>query len=84
MELISRRVAAGLNVRPLPSRSRYDKKEQGSGLEEAHSDPSGAPNKSSDISWQKWADRAAVGKTWINDGRRVIRQVAGQVCGLLL
>jgi len=77
MELISQRVAAGLDVRPLPSRSRYDKKEQGSGLEEAHSDP-GAPQKSSDISWQKWADRAAVGKTWINDGRRVILQVAGQ------
>ncbi|ESK86647.1 hypothetical protein Moror_9708 [Moniliophthora roreri MCA 2997] len=73
MELISQRIAAGLDVRPPRHRKRQKKKvstPQGS-----PAGPSPAMKGWSDvdkrIDWKKWGDRAAVGKAWAVDKKLI-------------
>ncbi|KAJ7900332.1 hypothetical protein B0H14DRAFT_2673254 [Mycena olivaceomarginata] len=77
MELISQRVAAGLPIRPVrPSRTRagiYDKKRDGE--KENDAAQSQAP-KDKDVNWKKWGERAAVGMSWAEEGKRIF--TAGQ------
>ncbi|KAJ6604639.1 hypothetical protein DFH09DRAFT_316597 [Mycena vulgaris] len=79
MELISQRVAAGLDVRPPRTQraKRRDKKEQDSGA--AETDPTqreAGQKQDKDVNWKKWGERAAVGMTWAEDGKRIF--TAGQ------
>ncbi|KAJ7786296.1 hypothetical protein B0H16DRAFT_1489978 [Mycena metata] len=74
MELISQRVAAGLDVRPpRPARAKpRDKKELNSNATEVKQ----AQTKDQDVDWKKWGERAAVGMSWAEDGKRIF--TAGQ------
>ncbi|KAJ7492631.1 hypothetical protein FB451DRAFT_1551950 [Mycena latifolia] len=79
MELISRRVAAGLDVRPprSPRSKRGDKKEHDGGVAETDTvQRQGAQKQDRDVNWKKWGERAAVGMTWAEDGKRIF--TAGQ------
>jgi len=80
MELISQRVAAGLDVRPTRSQRNKpttDKKEQdGDGAKPDDLQPKGSTKKDKDVDWKKWGERAAVGMTWAEDGKRIF--TAGQ------
>ncbi|KAJ7634293.1 hypothetical protein DFH06DRAFT_1437038 [Mycena polygramma] len=80
MELISQRVAAGLDIRPIRSSSAKgrDKKEQDGDMAENGAAPRQSPSKDKDVNWQKWGQRAAVGMTWAEDGKRIF--TAGEVC----
>lgn len=82
MELISQRVAAGLDVRParLPKAKRRDQKEQDrEGDVETVQSAAKQPEK--DIDWKKWGERAVVGMNWAEDGKRIF--TAGQVCAVI-
>ncbi|KAJ7071042.1 hypothetical protein C8F01DRAFT_1108817 [Mycena amicta] len=69
MELISRRVAAGLDVRPSRSRTL----DSATMDEESNSIASEAQRSGkSDVDWKKWAERAASGRSWMDDGKRVL------------
>ncbi|KAJ7783774.1 hypothetical protein DFH07DRAFT_873983 [Mycena maculata] len=85
MELISQRVAAGLDVRPVRSqRTKHsDKKEQDGAAAAAELDDlrqgshkKDKDEKGKDVNWKKWGERAAVGMTWAEDGKRIF--TAGQ------
>ncbi|KAJ7487588.1 hypothetical protein B0H11DRAFT_1805241 [Mycena galericulata] len=79
MELISQRVAAGLDVRPARwSRNKHrEKKEQEGGMAESEVvQRQGSQMKDKDVNWKKWGERAAVGMTWAEDGKRIF--TAGQ------
>ncbi|KAJ7038215.1 hypothetical protein C8F04DRAFT_1089928 [Mycena alexandri] len=71
MELISQRVAAGLDVRPpRPARAKpRDKKKEPQEVKQAQT-------KDKEVDWKKWGERAAVGMTWAEDGKRIF--TAGQ------
>ncbi|KAJ7169911.1 hypothetical protein C8R46DRAFT_1090503 [Mycena filopes] len=73
MELISQRVAAGLDVRPpRPARAKpRNKKEQPPEVSQAQK-----KEKEKDVDWKKWGERAAVGMNWAEDGKRIF--TAGQ------
>ncbi|KAJ7125590.1 hypothetical protein C8R43DRAFT_710389 [Mycena crocata] len=77
MELISRRVAAGLDVQParLPRAKQHDKKEN-SDTETDTVRRQKSQKKDNDVDWKKWGERAAVGMTWAEDGKRIF--TAGQ------
>ncbi|KAJ6621738.1 hypothetical protein B0H10DRAFT_973230 [Mycena sp. CBHHK59/15] len=72
MELISQRVAAGLDV--IPARStrakKNDKNEQEVADDIAKSD-SQRQKQDKDVNWKKWGERAAIGMTWAEDGKRL-------------
>jgi hypothetical protein len=81
MELISQRVAAGLDIRPVRSQraEAREKNERDGGVadKDAAHQPA-PPKKDKDIDWKKWGERAAVGMTWAEDGKRIFTD--GQVC----
>jgi len=86
MEIISKRVAAGLDVRPTRKVKRKTHSHSGSestatvnDIESASRSLSGpastqaAPGpSSSSVDWRKWTDRAHKGKTWALEGRRIL------------
>ncbi|KAJ6575102.1 hypothetical protein B0H19DRAFT_1127173 [Mycena capillaripes] len=78
MELISQRVAAGLDVRPVrPQKAKArDKKERDGGVAENDAAQQQSQKKDKDVDWKKWGERAAVGMTWAEDGKRIF--TAGQ------
>lgn len=79
MELISQRVAAGLDVRPsrLPRAKQRDQKGQDDGEPEPDTvERQAAQKQDKDVNWKKWGERAAVGMTWAEDGKRLF--TAGQ------
>ncbi|KAJ7103544.1 hypothetical protein B0H15DRAFT_812642 [Mycena belliarum] len=77
MELISQRVAAGLDFRPPQSSraKRSDKMEQDDDPTATDTKPTRKPQ-DKDIDWKRWGERAAVGMTWAEDGKRLF--TAGQ------
>lgn len=83
MELISQRVAAGLDVKPPRPRRSNKKKNPAAAAndpdpikrEDTHSQPD-ARDKS--VDWKKWGERAAIGKAWAEDGKRLM--TGNQVC----
>ncbi|PPQ80817.1 hypothetical protein CVT25_001942 [Psilocybe cyanescens] len=75
MELISQRVAAGLPINPTKS-SKNSKKQQSTDSLEVPNDPSKSKSdrsrsRDNSIDWKKWGDRVAIGKSVINDMRRL-------------
>ncbi|KAJ7244787.1 hypothetical protein B0H12DRAFT_1128811 [Mycena haematopus] len=78
MELISQRVAAGLPIRPVrPSRAKaHDKKKEGGDGKHNEAVQSQSQAKDKDVNWKKWGERAAVGMSWVEDGKRIL--TAGQ------
>ncbi|KAF8898755.1 hypothetical protein BD779DRAFT_1795370 [Infundibulicybe gibba] len=76
MELISKRVAAGLDVRPPRNRRKRHtraKSEPGNPPEQSRAlSPAIPPVSDSFINWKKWGERAALGKAWADDGSRLL------------
>lgn len=72
MELISRRVAAGLQVEPSRSQKHSKKKKSSdnvSTFESSGSDKS--QGSGSSVDWKKWGDRLALGKSAVKDFKRL-------------
>ena len=65
MELISQRVASGLNIKPTAFKKPKPHLEKG-GVNSMQLQSDQKP-----VDWQKWGDRAALGKAWANDGKRL-------------
>jgi len=61
MELISQRVASGLSIKPTKKPKNRDV--------DMISIQSQTEQKS--VDWKKWGERAALGKAWANDGKRL-------------
>jgi hypothetical protein len=83
MELIAERVAAGLDVRPAKARKHNKKHTRASTFDNGTgSAPSNSPDErrqseekersERSVDWKKWGERAAIGKTWAEDGKRLI------------
>ena len=77
MELISQRVAAGLPVKPA-SKKNATRNDSELGLQDdGHTQSS--LDKDQSIDWKKWGARAAIGKGWAGEGKRLM--TGGQVRG---
>ncbi|KAH7930950.1 hypothetical protein BV22DRAFT_999354 [Leucogyrophana mollusca] len=82
MELISQRVANGLDV--LPSAAQHSRDRSQSNPQSVanlsttsfsvtqEDPPSSTAGGSSGVDWKKWGGRVALGKSWIEDGKRVL------------
>ncbi|KAJ3863072.1 hypothetical protein EV359DRAFT_43878 [Lentinula novae-zelandiae] len=81
MEVISRRIAAGLDVNPSKRSSQQSRpspvalgeiKTDDATSSSAPTTPGGnKPEKGKDVDWKKWGERAAIGKAWIADKKLV-------------
>jgi hypothetical protein len=74
MELISQRVAAGLDTRPTQSRKKHLNSDSVESLDSVSKDTKGSLSQSSKdnaIDWKKWGDRVAIGKSAIGDIKRL-------------
>lgn len=71
MQLITERVAAGLDVRP-PKRkhNKHNRSTDGGAGPKDGADE--FEDKERSIDWKKWGERAAIGKTWADDGKRLL------------
>ncbi|KAJ7706195.1 hypothetical protein B0H17DRAFT_1036123 [Mycena rosella] len=76
MELISQRVAAGLDVRPTRRTRHADKKERAGDVVETDAVRQTAQKQDKDVDWKKLGERTAVGMTWVEEGKRIF--TAGQ------
>lgn len=71
MELISQRVAAGLDVTPSRKHKRSDATESAD-VDSSHKKGSSSQGSSSSpIDWKKWGDRVAIGKSAVSDIKRL-------------
>ncbi|CAK5280528.1 unnamed protein product [Mycena citricolor] len=79
MDLISQRVAAGLDVRPTKIRPR-DKKEPNNEVDQEENFDAYQPSsqRKLDSNLKKLAHRAAVGKAWIQEGKRALSPSSDQ------
>jgi GRAM domain-containing protein 4 len=64
MELISQRVASGLSIKP-PKKPKKSK-DRNAELISIQSQTERKP-----VDWKKWGERAALGKAWANNGKRL-------------
>jgi hypothetical protein len=64
MELISQRVASGLSIKP----PKKPKKPQNRNVETISIQ---SQTEQKPVDWKKWGERAALGKAWANDGKRL-------------
>jgi GRAM domain-containing protein 4 len=80
MELISQRIAAGLDVRPSDPR-RQSKKKQApdrrtktftDNVEDGVKASRGKQKEKTEIDWKKWGERVAIGKAHADEGKRLI------------
>ncbi|KAF7339482.1 RNA cytidine acetyltransferase [Mycena sanguinolenta] len=74
MELISQRVAAGLPIQPVgPQRAKAsdNKKRDEDGKHSEAASQSQSQTKDKEVDWKKWGERAAVGMSWVEDGKRM-------------
>lgn len=69
MELISQRVASGLDVKPTALKKPKRAKTQN--LETTGEDAIKTGTDGKPVDWKKWGDRAALGKSWADDGKRL-------------
>ncbi|KAJ4499630.1 hypothetical protein C8R41DRAFT_915363 [Lentinula lateritia] len=84
MEVISRRIAAGLDVNPSKRSSQQSRpspvalgeiKTDDATSSSAPTTPGGnKPEKGKDVDWKKWGERAAIGKAWIADKKLVSKK----------
>lgn len=72
MEVISQRIAAGLDINPSKgqSRSKRDMTSEDNQVVDSSMSTPGTPggsknDKDTDINWKKWGERAAIGKAWV-------------------
>jgi hypothetical protein len=88
MELISQRVAAGLDVKPRPKKERKKRSGRAITIDEGDSNfKQGNRNnekhreKDNNFDWKKWGERAALVQVWADDGKRLLsgRQVCTRV-----
>lgn len=87
MELISQRVAAGLDVRPKKKHGKSKSEQMGNrdtvAFQNMDSDMANnrdGPSEGRDkkVDWKKWGERAATAQNWAEDGKRLIS--GGPVC----
>lgn len=74
MELISQRVAAGLDTRPTRSQKKHLNSDSVESFDSVSKDTKGSLSSSSkdkSIDWKKWGDRVAIGKSAIGDIKRL-------------
>ncbi|KAF9478527.1 hypothetical protein BDN70DRAFT_879870 [Pholiota conissans] len=74
MELISQRVAAGLDTKPARSRKNHANSDSVESLDNLPNRTEGSSSQSSkvtSIDWKKWGDRVAFGKSAIGDIKRL-------------
>lgn len=69
MELISQRVASGLNVKP--SAFKKPNKPQTRNVEIGGDDAIISDTEGQSVDWKKWGDRAALLKSWADNGKRL-------------
>lgn len=69
MDLISQRVASGLDVKPTALRKLKTTKTQNIETGEEGAIKSSRDGKP--VDWKKWGDRAAIGKAWADDSKRL-------------
>lgn len=67
MDLISQRVASGQDIKPSAFKKPNTPKNQAGENISMKSQGEQKP-----IDWKKWGDRAALGKAWANDGKRLL------------
>lgn len=80
MELISQRIAAGLDVRPSDPRRQGKKRRVqnrsmnsvGDIVEDGSQNGKGKQKEKTEIDWKKWGERIAIGKAHADEGRRLI------------
>jgi hypothetical protein len=70
MELISQRVASGLDIKP--SALKKPKKPKPQNVETGGDVSIKSQTEQKPIDWKKWGDRAALGKAWADDGKRLL------------
>lgn len=71
MELISQRVAAGLDVTPARKRKKSDVTESADVTSRSEKNSSSQGNSSSSVDWKKWGNRVAIGKSAVSDIKRL-------------
>ncbi|GAW03608.1 hypothetical protein LENED_005345 [Lentinula edodes] len=84
MEIISRRIAAGLDVNPSKRSSQKSRpspvalgeiKTEDATSSSTPTTPGGSkPEKGKDVDWKKWGERAAIGKAWMVDKKLVSKK----------
>lgn len=85
MNLISKRVAAGLDVTPLSSKRQRPRSKTTSDNDpqrDEGNDRTRSPRDKNHVNWKKWGERAALGKAWADDGKRLFAE--GQVCRVIV
>ncbi|KAF9044548.1 hypothetical protein BDZ89DRAFT_1059025 [Hymenopellis radicata] len=78
MEVISMRVASGLDIK---SSKRTRGRRSVESVDRSHPDNCSTESKDESkksVDWQKWSDRAAIGKAWAGEGKRLIKKGAGK------
>jgi hypothetical protein len=75
MELISQRVASGLDIKPSPMKKH--KKPNSRNIETSGDASIKSYTEQKSIDWKKWGNRAALGKALAGDGKRLF--VGGEV-----
>jgi hypothetical protein len=68
MDIISQRVAAGLDVKP----KRKARKPKGKSQGDAGDGHKAGDTQDTTIDWKKWGDRTAMGRHWVGQGKRII------------
>lgn len=71
MQLISQRVAAGLDITPSRKRKKSDVTESADVASGHKKSSSSQGNSSSPVDWKKWGDRVSIGKSAISDIKRL-------------
>ncbi|KAG5639236.1 hypothetical protein H0H81_005310 [Sphagnurus paluster] len=75
MELIAARVAAGQDVNP-PKVRGHGTRHTAGGTENytgLRNSKNYSENKSKSVDWKKWGERAAISKTWVENGKHLLR-----------
>jgi GRAM domain-containing protein 4 len=75
MEVISKRVASGLDIRTNKSKKSHARRN----MSEAEGSQQHGASESKEgggrnVDWQKWNDRAAIGKAWAGEGKRLFKK----------
>jgi hypothetical protein len=71
MELISQRVASGLNVKPSTFKRPRKRKPQTRNVEASGDDAVMSDNEAKSVDWKKWGDRATFWKAWVDNGKHL-------------
>jgi hypothetical protein len=81
MDLISQRVASGQDIKPSAFKKPKTPNPQTGQTGDSVSIKS--QTEQNPIDWKKWGDRAALGKAWADDGKRLFTGDDVRTCSLL-